>query len=124
MSFLARLFGRRTADTQPERAPTRLSAETFRAQHTPDALVVDVRTPSEYAAGHLAGARLADVTAPDFEQRIRELAPDPTQPVYLYCRSGNRSAFAAERLLELGYTQAVDIGGFDELRAAGLPTEP
>ncbi len=91
---------------------------------TPEAVVVDVRTPGEVAAsGRLAGALVLDVTAPDFEARALD-ALDPAQPVVLYCRSGNRSGKAAERLAALGFTHLSNAGGFDALASEGLPTEP
>ncbi|MEP0548862.1 MAG: TSUP family transporter [Rhodothermales bacterium] len=91
---------------------------------TPDAVVVDVRTPGEVAAsGRLAGALVLDAMAPDFEARALD-ALDPAQPVVLYCRSGNRSGQAAERLSALGFTDLANAGGFNALAAEGLPTEP
>ena len=91
---------------------------------TPEAVVVDVRTPGEVAAsGRLAGALVLDVTAPDFEARALD-ALDPARPVVLYCRSGNRSGKAAERLAALGFTHLSNAGGFDALADEGLPTEP
>ncbi|GAB5550132.1 MAG: hypothetical protein SangKO_098920 [Sandaracinaceae bacterium] len=90
---------------------------------TPEA-VVDVRTPAEVAAsGRLAGALVIDVTAPDFEARALD-ALDPSRPTVLYCRSGNRSAQAAERLATLGFTDLANAGGFGALAAGGLATEP
>lgn len=82
--------------------------------------LVDVRRADEVAEGHLEGALFAEVTAPDFEARIRSLALDPEAPVFLYCRSGNRSGVAARILRDLGYAQAVNIGGYDDLVSAGL----
>ena len=81
--------------------------------------VVDVRTPDEYAGGHLAGADNLDLMAPDFRERAAGL---PTGgPVYLYCRSGNRSGQAAVVLRELGY-EAYNVGGYEELADAGFAT--
>ena len=91
---------------------------------TPDAVVVDVRTPDEVvASGRLVGAVVLDVTAPDFEDRALD-ALDPARPVVLYCRSGGRSGQAAERLAARGFTELVNAGGFGALAAEGLPTEP
>jgi phage shock protein E len=81
------------------------------------ATVVDVRTPEEYAAGHLPGARNIDVTASDFEQQIDGLARDDSYVVY--CRTGNRSAAAVETMLEAGFDDVVNGGGYDDLVAAG-----
>jgi rhodanese-related sulfurtransferase len=82
--------------------------------------VVDVRRLEEFAQGHLAGALFAEVTAPDFEEQIQALDLDPNAPVFLYCRSGNRSGVAARILRDKGYTQAVNVGGYEDLVAEGL----
>jgi phage shock protein E len=100
--------------------PFDMPEEAFAALPDHDHPVIDVRRPDEFAAGHLAGAVLAEVTAGDFEARIRALELDPEAPVYLYCRTGNRSGLAARMLRRLGYSRAVNVGGFDELVAAGL----
>jgi rhodanese-related sulfurtransferase len=85
------------------------------------AQVIDVRTPEEFAAGHLAGARNIDVQAADFHDRVGELDPDATY--VLYCRSGSRAGAAADMMADMGFTDVVNAGGFDSLAAAGLPTE-
>jgi phage shock protein E len=89
------------------------------AEHD-DVTIIDVRTPGEYASGHLADAVLIDIQAPDFEQRIAELDRDGAYVVY--CRTGNRSAQAAARMDELGFTEVYDAGGFADLEAAGAAT--
>ena len=106
-------------------APT--SAPAVRAVSAADAVqmlesrtVIDVRTPAEYDAGHVDGALLIDVQAADFEERIAEL--DPGAPYLVYCRSGRRSAIAAEAMADAGFTDIVDAGGFDALAQAGAPT--
>lgn len=81
------------------------------------ALVVDARTASEYASGHLAGAIHADVLDGDFRQRVESL--DRDTPVYVYCASGHRSGRAASILEDMGFAQVVNAGGFRDLAAAG-----
>lgn len=82
--------------------------------------VIDVRTPAEFAEGHLEGAVNIDLSSPDFVSRISAL--DPAGAYVVYCRSGNRSAQAAMMMDELGITDVVDAGGLDEAaRATGLP---
>ena len=119
-SFLSRLFGGGAK-------PTRLSAADFVARRDAAAPVLDVRTPREFASGHVAGAVNVDVNAADFARRIDELADegllDRDGPVYLYCRSGNRSSRATRMLVDRGYVGATDIGGFGSLRAAGVEVE-
>ncbi len=81
--------------------------------------VIDVRTPEEFAEGHLEGAVNIDLSAPDFADRVGEL--DPAGAYVVYCRSGNRSAAAVEEMAELGFTDLTDVGGVDEAaEATGL----
>ncbi|UFH56173.1 rhodanese-like domain-containing protein [Spirosoma sp. KNUC1025] len=84
------------------------------------AYLVDVRTPEEYKEGHLNHSTNVDFKADDFKTRISRL--DKRKPIYLYCRSGNRSGKAADTLQVLGFSQAYNIGGFADLKAAGLPS--
>lgn len=80
-------------------------------------VVVDVRTPSEFAEGHVAGALNIDVSAADFEERIKAL--DPGEGYLVYCQSGNRSAAAAAAMTRLGVHDVVDGAAFGALVAAG-----
>ena len=82
-----------------------------------DVVVVDVRTPEEYAEGHLAGALNVNLQGPDFAGEIAELPLDGTYVVY--CRSGNRSAQAVEIMVEAGFTDVRDLGGIGDWEAAG-----
>lgn len=85
-----------------------------------DTVVIDVRTPEEYAAGHLDGAVNLDVQSPQFDALVGQL---PTDGEYVvYCRSGNRSAAAIDRMQALGFTSLVNAGGIDAAASAtGLP---
>ena len=80
------------------------------------AVLLDVRTAEEYASGHFAGAVNLDVE----DIRAGKL-PDSakTQPLYLYCRSGNRSAQATELRITAGYTTITDLGGLDDVKSIG-----
>lgn len=71
--------------------------------------LVDVRTPAEYAAGHLPGAVNIDIYAADFEKRLAAL--DKNAPLYLYCRSGGRSGQALAKAKSLGFKNAVHMAG-------------
>lgn len=73
-----------------------------------DAIIIDVRTPEEFAAGHLEGALLYNVQDPSFEANISAL--DATATYVVYCRSGNRSAQAIERMKAVGFTTLTDLG--------------
>ena len=83
--------------------------------------VIDVRTPAEYAAGHIAGARNIDVEGADFASAIAAL--DKGAAYLVYCHSGRRSAMAAEQLAAAGFTDIVDGGAMADLIAAGAPTQ-
>ncbi|GAB5534689.1 MAG: rhodanese-like domain-containing protein [Rubricoccaceae bacterium] len=85
------------------------------------AFVIDARTADEFASGHIAGALNVDVLEDDFRQRVDDL--DRDEPVYIYCRSGNRSGRAATILEEMGFSQVVNAGGFSALASAGAPVE-
>ena len=89
---------------------------------TPDAIVVDVRTPIEIAAtGALRDARHI-AYGPGFTDRA-VAALDAERPVVLYCASGGRSARAAQSLADAGFGRVYNAGGFGALQSAGLPTE-
>ena len=75
-----------------------------------DAIVIlDVRTQEEYDAGHIAGAIL--VPNETIADKQPQLLPDLDAEILVYCRSGNRSAQAAKKLIAIGYTNVVDFGG-------------
>jgi len=84
--------------------------------------LVDVRTLEEFHEGHLQNAQNICVTDADFEENISKL--DKAQPIYLYCRSGKRSAKAAEILKGMGFKEIYDMeGGFLEWQSEGLQVE-
>lgn len=72
-------------------------------------LVLDVRTPEEYAEGHIPGA--INVPNETIGKDAIAALPDKEQKILVYCRSGNRSKMAAEKLAQQGYTNIVEIGG-------------
>jgi phage shock protein E len=84
-------------------------------------ILVDVRTPEEYKSGHLQYAQNIDYKKGDFKTQVEKL--DKNKPVYLYCRSGNRSEKSVEILKNLGFVNVYNIGGFENLKTAGLPAE-
>lgn len=87
-----------------------ISPEQFSAgMRQPDAVLVDVRRHDEFVQGHLPQARNLDVSAPDFSRRIEGL--DAYRPVYVYCRSGARSATAARQLSQAGFKQVYNLAG-------------
>ncbi len=75
-------------------------------------IILDVRTPEEFAEKHIPGAiNVANETIGTDE--IPEL-PDKDQLILVYCRSGNRSKQASEKLVALGYTNIVEFGGIND----------
>lgn len=82
--------------------------------------LIDVRTPAEYASGHLRGALNADVQSPTFASAVGGMARDGKY--FVYCHSGNRAAAAITTMKSLGFTDLINGGGFATLTAAGLPT--
>ena len=82
--------------------------------------LLDVRTPQEYAEGHIDGASNINIQSDDFQQRAeKELSKDST--ILVYCRSGRRSMEAAEMLTKLGYKVVNLKGGIIEWKGDGLP---
>ena len=99
-----------------------LSADAFlsRLGTEPDAQLVDVRTPKEYAEGHLEGAR--NVTwGDDFEKQWKAADIKKRFTVAVYCRGGRRSKAAAEALAKMGYKVINLDGGIMAWRKAGKP---
>lgn len=91
----------------------------IQADSPDDLVILDVRTPEEFAEGHLDGAVLIDFHEADFADRLGEL--DPEVPYLLYCRSGNRSGQTTAIMSELGFTDVADVdGGIVAWSAAGL----
>ena len=80
------------------------------AKNNPDAIIVDVRHDDEYKAGHIPGAVLLTMETITAETAAKVL-PDKNQMILIYCRSGRRSKMAAQNLLDLGYTNLIEIGG-------------
>ncbi len=74
----------------------------------PGSVLVDVRGPEEYAAGHIPGSINVPLNA---LEGIRGAAPEFGTAIYLYCLSGARSAIAAARLRKMGYARVTDMGG-------------
>ena len=79
-----------------------------RYNNTPGAVLLEVRTPAEYAEGHLPGSRNLPLQV--LEQAGQAL-PDRETPVFVYCRSGARSHQAQGILRQMGFTRVEDIGG-------------
>lgn len=72
-------------------------------------LLIDVRTPQEYEAGHIENARNWNFYDEDFFSHFEEFEKD--RPIYLYCKSGGRSSNAANKLTEMGYKNIHELKG-------------
>jgi len=83
----------------------------YLAMRETGAILIDVRTPTEYDSGHYEGAQMVDFYAPDFTEQLNALDKD-TQ-YFIHCRSGSRSGQALRIMRSLGFTKVYDLrGGF------------
>ncbi|WP_114778802.1 rhodanese-like domain-containing protein [Botryobacter ruber] len=99
----------------------RITATEYKEEHdnTKDAVLVDVRTPAEFKEGHLREALNSDYLNGQFQEDMQHW--DKSKTYYLYCASGNRSGKAAKLMEEAGFKTIYNIGGYEDLKAAGLP---
>ncbi len=83
-----------------------------------NAVILDVRTPEEFAGGHLPGAININVESSDFATKVAGL--DESTETLVYCRTGNRSGVATDAMADLGFTDMSDLqGGIEAWAAAG-----
>jgi phage shock protein E len=96
-----------------------LSPQGYEAQFGADQqhLLIDVRTPEEFASGHIEGA--VNIPVEELSQRLGEVTHET--PLVVYCRTGNRSATAAQILVNAGYGPVFNLGGIQSWIAAGYP---
>lgn len=81
--------------------------------------VIDVRTDAEFQQGHLPGA--VNIPFDQIASRLTELPSDKSRTIVLYCRSGRRSGIAKQTLEEVGFTNAINAGGYEALMRAAPP---
>jgi len=109
-----------TAHPTPDEAAAaqarRVDGPTALALARGGARVIDVRRPDEFAAAHIPGA--VNIPYDEVASRTAEIGPRDVE-VIVYCRTGRRSAVAAETLVELGYTRVHDLGPM-----SSWPAEP
>jgi phage shock protein E len=105
--FIAYVFLRRQGQISVEAAAAHLQN---------GALLIDVRSPAEYAAGHLSPA--INLPLPQIESLISTRVHDKNQVLLLHCQSGTRSGVAKNKLNALGYTRVYNLGSYD--RAARI----
>ena len=72
-------------------------------------IIVDIRTPQEFADGHIEGAINLNVFDKAFITKIAEF--DKTKPIFMYCRSGNRTSSASKKIANLGFEKVYDLQG-------------
>ena len=96
--------------------------QVYEAVYGEDSLqLIDVRTAEEYSVSHLKNAQNICVTDDDFRDKVAVL--DKNKPVYVYCKSGNRSGKAAKILKEMGFEKVYDLqGGISSWEANDLET--
>lgn len=82
--------------------------------------IIDIRTPAEFQEGHLKNAKNIDFLSSSFTKEISGL--DKEKPVYIYCRSGNRSGKSVKDFLHVGFTEVYDLEvGIVGWKSEGLP---
>jgi rhodanese-related sulfurtransferase len=88
-------------------------------KNKPDFVILDVRTPEEYAEDHIEGSRNVDYNSPDFTNKIEGMNKNSTYVVY--CRSGVRSSNAANIMSKVGYNKIYNVlGGIMECKSKGM----
>jgi thioredoxin 1 len=116
------LFTSCTNGQKNSNAKVNLTAPEFatKIKELSNAPVVDVRTPDEYAKGHIENALNIDWKGDAFEKQIATL--DKSKPVMVYCLSGGRSSAAVDKMASLGFTQIYEMtGGIMKWRGSNLP---
>jgi len=95
-----------------------LSANEYTEVDKKDAVIIDVRTPNEYASGHLENAILINVNDRSFMEKIAKL--DKNRKYFVYCKSGIRSSKAVNYMRSIGFTKVCNLeGGLNYLTRAG-----
>lgn len=85
------------------------------AQALAETIIIDARTPDEFATEHVKGAKNIDVTSPSFTEQIKKL--DKNKEYKVYCRSGNRSGRAASIMKDAGFKKVTNIGGLSYIKS-------
>ena len=107
----------------PAKGVTDLNTIDFQKKLNTDnaAIILDVRTPEEFANGHLQNATTINFFGTDFKEKVNNL--DKTKPIYVYCAVGGRSVKAAKVLQDAGFKAVYNLlGGFNGWVAAGFPS--
>lgn len=103
-------------ETSQQASTPALSMQTIESDVAKGGQLIDVRTAEEYAAGHISGAEILPLQSIQ-AGTLPSAAKD--QPVYVYCRSGNRSADATQLLKSAGYQNVIDLGAMTDVQQLG-----
>lgn len=107
--FLAGCMVTKTSETSSTYKTITSTEAQKMIEENKDVVILDVRTADEYASGHIPNA--INLSNEDIQAGKVDSLKDKKQLIMVYCRSGNRSRQAAQKLAELGYTNVVDFGG-------------
>jgi rhodanese-related sulfurtransferase len=119
--YLILSFAILSCNGQPSKKIESVTPEVFaeKIKEIPNAQILDVRTPEEFASEHIDKATNSNWLGNDFVANAEKL--DKSKPVFVYCKSGGRSAKAAVKLAELGFKTIYELqGGITKWNAAGL----
>lgn len=105
-----------SAHGQHSRKPAQQQGQLRHTSARQEAVWIDVRTPEEYAAGHLRNAK--NIPHDQIGQQIAAHIPNKDTPINLYCRSGRRAETAKQVLESMGYTNVQNRGGYIQLMQA------
>ena len=101
----------------PKAAPAKAKAAAAKPARA-QGIWIDVRTPEEYAAGHLENAK--NIPHDQIGQQIAAHVPNKNTPINLYCRSGRRAETAKQVLESMGSTNVQIRGGYEQLKQSGM----
>jgi rhodanese-related sulfurtransferase len=109
-----------SACTSETGAISNVGVEEFRKQiSSVSGVIIDVRTPEEFNAGHVENAININVESSDFQSKISEL--DKNLTYFVYCKSGRRSTLATDQMADSGFTSLLNRhGGFSDLANSGI----
>jgi thioredoxin len=120
--FVTALLFAACSNGQSQNTKTVLAATEFAAKikELPGAPIIDVRSPEEFANGHVQNARNINWNGSDFDAQISKF--DKSQPILVYCLSGGRSGSAASQMRSQGFKEVYEMeGGMMQWRSARLP---
>ena len=113
MAFLTFSCGKSSEDKSSLVSPQELS------KVQDEIVLIDVRTPQEYEQGHIENSVNINIAGDSFKEEVEKL--DKSQPVYVYCKVGGRSARAASMLKEMGFEEVYDLeGGIRNWESSGM----